>query len=39
LFKLKIVKKGMKRPWDFGCPYCNFLQWKEKSGEKENNQN
>ena len=39
LFKLKIVKKGMKRPWDFGCPYCNFLQWKEKSGEKDNNQN
>lgn len=39
LFKLKIVKKGMKRPWDFGCPYCNFLQWKEKSGERDNNQN
>ncbi len=30
LFKLKIMKKGMKRPWDFGCPYCNFLQWKDK---------
>jgi DNA topoisomerase-1 len=37
LFKLKIMKRGMKRPWDFGCPYCNFLQWKENSGEKEDN--
>jgi DNA topoisomerase-1 len=36
LLKLKMMKKGMKRPWDFGCPYCNFLQWKEKSGEKDN---
>ncbi len=36
LFKLKIMKKG-KRPWDFGCPYCNFLQWKEReNGEKKN---
>jgi DNA topoisomerase-1 len=33
LFKLKIMKKGSKRPWEFGCPYCNFLQWKERSGE------
>ncbi len=36
LFKLKIMKKG-KRTWDFGCPYCNFLQWKEReNGEKKN---
>jgi DNA topoisomerase-1 len=33
LFKLRITKKGMKRPWDFGCPYCNFLHWEEKSGD------
>ncbi|MCW3133127.1 MAG: DNA topoisomerase I [Methanophagales archaeon] len=33
MFKLKIITKG-KRPWDFGCPYCNFLRWKEK--EKNN---
>ncbi len=41
LFKLKIIKKGKGRgnTWDFGCPYCNFLQWKEKSGEKDNTQN
>ncbi len=30
LFKLRIMKKGMKRPWDFGCPYCNFLHWEER---------
>ena len=35
LFKLKIVGKGKRRAWDFGCPYCNFLQWKEKK-ENEN---
>ncbi len=34
MFKLKIIKKG-KRPWDFGCPYCNFLQWKEKGEDNE----
>ncbi|MHC1610283.1 MAG: DNA topoisomerase I [Candidatus Methanospirareceae archaeon] len=33
-FKLKIMKRGMKRPWDLGCPYCNFMKWKEKSGER-----
>lgn len=36
LFKLKIMKKGMKRPWDFGCPYCNFLQWKNQNAEQAN---
>jgi DNA topoisomerase-1 len=35
LFKLRIMKRGMKRPWDFGCPYCNFLQWGEKNGDTE----
>jgi DNA topoisomerase-1 len=36
LFKLKIRKKG--KTWAFGCPYCNFLQWKDKDkgkGEKQ----
>jgi len=39
LFKLKIIKKGKGRgkTWDFGCPYCNFLQWKEKEKDKEKN--
>lgn len=34
LFKLRIMKKGSKRPWDLGCPYCNFLHWEEESGGK-----
>jgi len=39
LFKLKIIKKGKGRSntWDFGCPYCNFLRWKENSEDKEDN--
>ncbi|MGB2728351.1 MAG: DNA topoisomerase I [Halobacteriota archaeon] len=39
LFKLKIIKKGKGRgkTWDFGCPYCNFLQWQEKEKDKEKN--
>jgi len=35
LYNLKIVKKGTKRPWDFGCPYCNLLQWQEKKSAPE----
>jgi len=35
LFKLRILKRGMKRAWDFGCPYCNFLQWGEKNGDTD----
>lgn len=35
LYKLKIAKKGTKRLWDFGCPYCNHLQWQEKNGTLE----
>jgi DNA topoisomerase-1 len=27
---IKILTKG-KRPWDLGCPYCNFLEWKKNS--------
>ncbi|MHC1623878.1 MAG: DNA topoisomerase I [Candidatus Methanospirareceae archaeon] len=39
LFKLKIIKKGKGRSntWDFGCPYCNFLRWKENSEDKGEN--
>jgi DNA topoisomerase-1 len=37
LLKLKILKKGSKRPWEFGCPYCNFLQWKETSAAEDKN--
>ncbi len=34
---VRIINKG-KRPWDLGCPHCNFLEWqarKEKEGGSE----
>ncbi len=34
LYNLKILRKG-KRPWEFGCPYCNLLQWQEKKSAPE----
>jgi len=31
---IRIINKG-KRPWDLGCPYCNFLEWQaKKAGDK-----
>jgi len=33
-FKLKIVQRG-KKPWDFGCPYCNFLEWERRDQKSE----
>jgi DNA topoisomerase-1 len=43
LFKLKIIKKGKGKgrgkTWDFGCPYCNFLQWKEQVKDKDKDKN
>ncbi len=42
LFKLKIIKKGKGKgrgkTWDFGCPYCNFLQWKNQNKEQANSE-
>ncbi len=26
---IRIINKG-KRPWDLGCPHCNFLEWQAK---------
>lgn len=34
---IKIITKG-KRPWDLGCPHCNFIEWqKNLNEEKEKN--
>jgi len=33
MYHIKIVNKG-KRPWNLGCPQCNFEEWKAKK-EKE----
>ena len=29
MFHIRIITKG-KRPWDLGCPHCNFLDWQAK---------
>ena len=29
LYLIKIINKG-KRPWDVGCPHCNFIEWQKK---------
>lgn len=26
---VRIINKG-KRPWDLGCPHCNFIEWQAK---------
>ena len=34
--KIKIITEG-KRPWEFGCPQCNFNEWEKKKEEDEEN--
>ncbi len=34
LYFIKIITKG-KRPWDIGCPHCNFIEWKKKLDEEK----
>jgi DNA topoisomerase-1 len=29
---IRIINKG-KRPWDLGCPHCNFLEWQAKKAQ------
>ncbi len=36
LFLIKIVNKG-KRPWEIGCPHCNFIEWQKKVEEDKKN--
>ena len=31
---IKIINKG-KRPWDIGCPHCNFIEWQKKLDEEK----
>jgi DNA topoisomerase-1 len=33
---IKIINKG-KRPWDVGCPHCNFIVWQKKLEEEKKN--
>jgi DNA topoisomerase-1 len=30
---VRIINKG-KRPWDLGCPHCNFLEWQAKKSQE-----
>jgi DNA topoisomerase-1 len=30
IYHVRIIAKG-KKPWDLGCPYCNYLDWKSKT--------
>jgi len=34
LYLIKIITKG-KRPWDIGCPHCNFIEWQKKLQEEK----
>lgn len=34
LYFIKIINKG-RRPWDIGCPHCNFLEWQKKVEEEK----
>jgi len=38
LFKIKIMNAG-KRPWDLGCPQCNFEEWEKTRDDKEDEKN
>ncbi len=33
---IRIMNKG-KRPWDIGCPHCNFNEWQKKVEEEKKN--
>jgi DNA topoisomerase-1 len=30
---IRIINKG-KRPWDLGCPHCNFLEWQARKAQE-----
>jgi DNA topoisomerase-1 len=34
LYFIRIINKG-KRPWDIGCPHCNFIEWQKKLEEEK----
>ncbi|MDR2943657.1 MAG: DNA topoisomerase I [Methanosarcinales archaeon] len=36
MYKIKIITEG-KRPWELGCPQCNFIEWQKKVEEDEKN--
>ncbi|VVB96819.1 Reverse gyrase [uncultured archaeon] len=36
LYFINIINKA-KRPWDVGCPHCNFIEWQKKLEEEKKN--
>jgi DNA topoisomerase-1 len=34
MLHIRIINKG-KRPWDLGCPHCNFLEWQAKKASEK----
>lgn len=34
LYFIRIINKG-RRPWDIGCPHCNFIEWQKKLEEEK----
>lgn len=36
LYHIRIINKG-KRPWDVGCPHCNFIEWQKKLEDEKKN--
>mgnify|MGYP000944896084 CR=1 FL=1 len=34
MLHIRIINKG-KRPWDLGCPHCNFLEWQAKKAQEK----
>ena len=38
LYYITIINSG-KRPWNLGCPQCNFIEWKKIQEEEKKNNN
>jgi DNA topoisomerase-1 len=38
LYHISIINSG-KRPWNLGCPQCNFLEWQKSQEEEKKNNN
>ncbi|MCQ1534948.1 DNA topoisomerase I [Methanosarcina sp. KYL-1] len=34
MYHLRIINTG-KRPWDLGCPQCNFIEWQKAQKEEQ----
>ncbi len=37
MYHIRIINSG-KRPWNLGCPHCNFLEWQKTQEEEKQKQ-